>query len=115
MRDDKTTTSQTTVLEQAAMIWLDLWQLAGEKWPPENVALAWRLYERLKHKLVSRGTSEYHAIALCDEFFRGATQWGNLAVTTYHRRPIDDLTVALVNVDTLKAGAMLSKGDGKSK
>ncbi len=76
MTDEKITPSQTTLLEQAAMWWLDVWELAGEKWPPENVALAWRLYERLKRKLVGRGASEYQAIALCDDFFHGAARLG---------------------------------------
>lgn len=89
----------TTVLEQAAMVWLELWELAGEKWPPENVASAWRIYERLKRRLISRGAPESRAVMLCDEFFRGAHGWGNLAIVTNHRRPIDALTVALIDVD----------------
>ena len=40
MMDDKATLNPTTVLEHAALWWLDLWELAGEKWPPENVALS---------------------------------------------------------------------------
>jgi hypothetical protein len=94
---DKTTPDPTTVLEQAAMVWLELWELAGERWPPDNVALAWRLYERLKRRLISHGAPESQAIVLCDEFFRGAHGWGNLAIVTNHRRPIDALTVALID------------------
>jgi hypothetical protein len=97
--DNKILPGPTTVLEQAAMLWLELWELAGEKWPPENVALAWRLYERLKRKLISRGAPESQAIVLCDDFFRGAQGWGNLAIVTNHRRPIDALTVVLIDVD----------------
>jgi hypothetical protein len=104
MTDERITPSQSALLEQAAMLWLDLWELAGEKWPPENVALAWRLYERLKRKLVGRGASEYQAIALCDDFFRGAAGWGNLAIVTNHRRPIDALTGALIDVEMLELG-----------
>jgi hypothetical protein len=110
--NDRTLPAATTVLEEAALVWLELWELAGEKWPPDNVALAWRLYERCKRKLISRGAPEPQAIMLCDEFFRGAHGWGNLAIVTYHRRPIDALTVALIDVDMLKAGARLSDQDG---
>ena len=102
--DDRTTPDATTVLEQAAMWWLELWELSGERWPPENVALAWRIYERLKRKLISRGAPEPQAIMLCDEFFRGTHGWGNLAIVTNHRRPIDALTVALIDVDMAEAG-----------
>ena len=109
--DDKTTPNTTTVLEQAAMVWLDLGDLAGEKWPPDNVALAWRLYERLKRKLISRGARDSHAIALCDDFFRNAHGWGNLAIVTNHRRPIDALTVALIEVDM----AELENGEANKK
>ncbi|MBI5567836.1 MAG: hypothetical protein HY870_23250 [Chloroflexi bacterium] len=99
MMDNTTLAGATTVLEQAAMLWLELWELAGEKWPPDNVALAWRLYERLKRKLIGRRAPEPQAIMLCDEFFRGAHGWGNLAIVTNHRRPIDALTVVLIDVD----------------
>lgn len=102
--DNNSTPETTTVLEQAAMLWLELWELAGEKWPPENVALAWRLYERLKRKLIGRGAHSSQAIALCDDFFRSAHGWGNLAVVTNHRRPIDALTVALIEVDMAELG-----------
>lgn len=92
------------MLEQAAVVWLDLWELAGEKWPPDNVALGWRLYERLKRKLIAHGARESQAMVLADEFFRGAGSWGNLAVVTNHRRPIDALTVALIDVEMAELG-----------
>ena len=109
--DNNSTPETTTVLEQAAMLWLELWELAGEKWPPENVALAWRLYERLKRKLIGRGAHSSQAIALCDDFFRSAHGWGNLAIVTNHRRPIDALTVALIEVDM----AELENGEADKK
>ncbi len=112
MMDDKATLNPTTVLEHAALWWLDLWELAGEKWPPDNVALSWRLYERLKRKLIGRGASDYQAVALCDDFFRGSSGWGNLAIVTNHRRPIDALTGALIDVDAAVAGAVPPDPDG---
>jgi len=96
--------SQPTMIEKAAALWLELWELAGEKWPPDNVALAWRLYERLKRHLLGLGVNEAQAIAMCDEFYRNAQGWGNLAIVTNHRRPIDALTVTLIDVELAGLG-----------
>lgn len=105
--------TQTTVLERAAAIWLELWELAGEKWPPDNVALAWRLYEHLKRRLMGTGINEVQAITCCDEFFRGAQGWGNLAVIINHRRPIDALTVTLIDVEMAEMGIEQPLGSEK--
>ena len=96
--------NQSTVLEKAAALWLELWELAGEKWPPDNVALAWRLYERLKRRFIGLGMNEAQAITFCDEFFRGAQGWGSLTLVSNHRRPIDALTVTLIDVEMAEMG-----------
>jgi len=84
---------------RASAVWVELWRLAGEKWPPNNVPAAWRVYQRLKEALVNTGATEAQAIAFADEFFYGESRWGDLSHIENHKRPIDALTATLLDVE----------------
>jgi len=89
--------TQPTIQERACAIWTEIWELADERWPPENVPAAWRVYEHLKEALISAGVSETQAIAFADDFFYSEGTWGDLRLIDNHRRAIDALIVALLD------------------
>jgi hypothetical protein len=84
---------------KASAVWVELWRLAGEKWPPDNVPAAWRVYQHLKEALVNTGATEAQAVAFADEFFYGEGRWGDLSHIENHKRPIDALTATLLDVE----------------
>ena len=84
---------------KASAVWVELWRLAGEKWPPNNVPAAWRVYQHLKEALINTGATKAQAIAFADEFFYGERGWGDLSHIENHKRPIDALTATLIDVE----------------
>ncbi len=89
--------TQPTIQERAAAIWVEIWELADEQWPPRSIPVAWRVYECLKGALVRAGVTEAQAMAFADDFFYGAEKWGDLTLVDNHRWAIDALTVTLLD------------------
>jgi hypothetical protein len=96
--------TQPTIQERASSIWVEMWKLAGEQWPPRNVPDAWRVYQHLKEALIRAGVSDGQAIAFADDFFLSAEAWGNLAVIDHHKRVIDALTATLLDSELVGMG-----------
>jgi len=96
--------TQPTIQDRASAIWVSIWELAGEQWPPRSVPAAWRAYERLKEALVGVGVTEAQAIAFADDFFFSTASWGDLALIENHRHAIDALTVALLDSELVGLG-----------
>ena len=88
---------QSSVQQQAVKLWTEIWDLAGERWPPLDVPTAWRVYERVKQALVEEGVSEEQAIAFADDFFYRSDSWGDLTVIDNHKQVIGALTTALID------------------
>jgi len=96
---------QSTIQERACAIWTEIWELADERWPPENVPAAWRVYEHLKEALISAGVSKAQAIAaFADDFFYSEETWGDLTLIDNHKRAIDALVVALLDSELVGLG-----------
>jgi len=91
--------AESALQSRASAIWVELWQLAGEAWPPRSVPAAWRVYQRLKETLVKVGATEAQAVAFVDDFFYGDGQWGDLSIIENHRRAIDALVTALLDAE----------------
>jgi hypothetical protein len=89
--------NEFTVQERASAIWVEIWRLAGEQWPPDSIPAAWRVYQHLKQALTSAGASEAQAIAFADDFFYSEGAWGDLAIIDNHKQAIDALTVTLLD------------------
>jgi len=89
--------SQESIQAQAIDIWTEIWNLAGDQWPPRDVPAAWRVYESLKNALMERGVSEGQAVAFADDFFCRGQNWGDLAHLGNHEQVIEDLTAALID------------------
>ena len=89
--------TQPTIQEKALAIWTEIWELAGEQWPPTSIPAAWRVYECLKEALIGAGVSEAQAIAFADDFFYSEEAWGDLRLIDNHKRAIDALVVALLD------------------
>jgi len=96
--------TQPTLQEKAFVIWAEIWELAGERWPPTSVPAAWRVYEHLKGALVGTGVSEAQAIAFADDFFYSEGTWGDLTLIDNHKRAIDALVVALLDSELVELG-----------
>ncbi|MDY6874706.1 MAG: hypothetical protein SWK90_00660 [Chloroflexota bacterium] len=96
--------NQSTIQEKALAVWTEIWELAGEQWPPTSIPVAWRVYECLKEALVGAGVSEAQAIAFADDFFYGQEAWGDLRLTSNHKRAVDALIVALLDSELVELG-----------
>ena len=91
--------TESKLQTRASGIWVEMWRLAGEKWPPNNVPAAWRVYQHLKQALVNAGATEAQAVAFADEFFYGESRWGDLSYIENHKGPIDALTATLLDAE----------------
>jgi hypothetical protein len=89
--------NESTIQGRASAIWVEIWRLAGEQWPPDSIPAAWRVYQHLKQALMSAGVSEAQAIAFADDFFYGERAWGDLAIIDNHKKAIEALTVTLLD------------------
>ncbi len=96
--------TQPTIQEKACAIWTEIWELAGERWPPTSIPTAWRVYECLKKALIGAGVGEAQAIAFADDFFHSEEAWGDLSLIGNHKRAIDALVVALLDSELVGLG-----------
>ncbi len=87
-------------------VWLEIWTLAGERWPPKSVPTAWRVYECLKNALINAGVSKAQTIAFADDFFHSDEGWGDLTYVDNHKRALDALNAAPLDAElvALKEG-----------
>ena len=96
--------TQSTMQERAFALWVEIWNLAGERWPPNGIPAAWRVYEHLKQALAGTGISEAQASAFADDFFHCQDEWGDLELVSNHQHPIEALVAVLLDSELVGLG-----------
>ncbi len=97
--------TQSTMQERAFALWVEVWSLVGEQWPPNDIPAAWRVYGHLKQALVGTGISEAQASAFADDFFHRQDEWGDLALVRNHEHPIEALVAVLLDPELVGLGS----------
>lgn len=56
--------TQPTMQERAFALWVEIWTLASERWPPNAIPAGWRVYEHLKQALAGTGSAKRRRLPL---------------------------------------------------
>ncbi len=92
--------TQSTMRERASALWVGIWNLAGEQWPPNGIPAAWRVYEHPEQALAGMGISHKIPPAFADDLFHRQDDWGDLERVSNHQHRVEALVAVLLDSES---------------